>query len=176
VVSSEGAKTVKAITLYEPWAALVAAGWKEVETRDWYTGYRGLLAIHASVHPADKREISRLTFLLGSKGHALPEFQMGRVVAVCRLAACVPTALVDVRSMQIKPQFFPVHGWDVERAVGNYDNGRWAWILRDVQRLETPVFVRGQRKLWDWTPPEGTVLPSVSTDPAISSPASKVVV
>jgi len=165
---------MKALTLYEPWAALVAAGWKEVETRDWYTSYRGPLAIHASVHPADKVETSRLTFLLGSKGHVLPEFQMGRVVAVCRMAACVPTALVGIRSQQIKPQFSPKHGWEVELQVGNYDRGRWAWILRDVQRLETPVFVRGQRKLWDWTPPEGTLPPSVSTDPAISSPASKV--
>jgi hypothetical protein len=164
---------MKALTIYEPWAALVAAGWKEVETRDWYTGYRGPLAIHSSVHPADKREVSRLTFLLGSKGHALPEFQMGRVVAVCRLAACVPSDLVRLRSTQIKPQFSPRHGWEVELQVGNYDSGRWAWILRDVQRLETPVFVRGQRKLWDWTPPEGVLPPSVSTDPAISSPASK---
>lgn len=164
---------MKAVTLHEPWAALVAAGWKEVETRDWYTNYRGPLAIHSSVHPPDKIEISRLTFLLGSKGYELPEFQMGRVVAVCHLAACVPTQLVGVRAQQIKPQFSPKHGWEVELQVGNYDSGRWAWILRDVRRLDRAVFVRGQRKLWDWTPPQSTDSAAVSTGSPISSPASK---
>lgn len=166
---------MKAITLYEPWAALVAAGWKEVETRDWYTSYRGPLAIHSSVHPADKIEISRLTFLLGSKGFPLPELHMGRVVAVCRLAACVFTDRVADASKILKPPFSPVHGWEVERQVGNYDKGRWAWILRDVQRLDRPVFVRGQRKLWDWTPPADVLLlpASVSTDRPISAPDSK---
>lgn len=164
---------MKAVTLYEPWAALVAAGWKEVETREWYTSYRGALAIHSSVHPADKTEISRATFLLGSKGFTLPEFQMGRVVAVCRLAACVPTALVGVASQKLKPMFSPRHGWEVELQVGNYDHGRWAWILRDVERLENPVFVRGQRKLWDWTPPPGCLPPALSTDHAISAASAK---
>jgi hypothetical protein len=164
---------MKALTLYEPWAALVADGWKEVETRDWYTGYRGPLAIHSSVHPADKLETSRITFLLGGKGMLMPEFRMGHVVAVCHLAACVPTQLIELRAAQIKPPFEPKHGWAVELQVGNYDFGRWAWILRDVQRLEKPIYVRGQRKLWEWTPPDGTLLPSVSTDRPISSPASK---
>jgi len=164
---------MKAITLHEPWAALVAAGWKEVETRDWYTGYRGPLAIHSSVHPPDKTEISRLTFLLGSKGHELPEFHMGQVVAVCHLAACVPTALVGTAVKKLKPNFFPKRGWEVELQLGNYDNGRWAWILRDVQRLEKPVFVRGQRKLWDWMPLAGILPAAYSTDCPISSPASK---
>lgn len=164
---------MKALTLYEPWAGLVAAGWKEVETRDWYTSYRGPLAIHSSVHPADKTEISRLTFLLGSKGYELPEFHTGCVVAVCHLAACVLTDRVGAASKILKPAFSPVHGWEVELQVGNYDRGRWAWILRDVHRLDRPVFVRGQRKLWDWTPPPSTDSASVSTDRAISSPDSK---
>ncbi len=164
---------MKALTLYEPWAALVAEGWKEVETRDWYTSYRGPLAIHSSVHPADKLEISRITFLLGSKGCLMPEFHMGRVVAVCRLAACVPTQIRGLRSTQIKPPFEPRHGWAVELQVGNYDFGRWAWILRDVRRLEKPIAVRGQRKLWEWTPPDDILPAAVSTDRPISSPASK---
>jgi len=152
---------MKAITLYEPWAALVAAGWKEVETRDWYTGYRGPLAIHSSVHPPDKTEISRLTFLLGGKGYELPAFHMGCVLAVCRLAACVPAALVEDAAKKLKPEFSPRRGWDVEREMGNYDRGRWAWILRDVRPLDPPVYARGQRKLWDWTPPPSLPLPFV---------------
>lgn len=166
-------RPMKALTLYEPWAALVAAGWKEVETRNWYTSYRGPLAIHSSVHPPDKIEISRATFLMGGHGFELPQFHMGCVVAVCRLAACVLTDRVGAAAQILKPEFSPKHGWSVELQVGNYDHGRWAYILRDVQRLETPMRARGQRKLWDWTPPADVLPASVSTDLPISSPDSK---
>ncbi len=40
--------TIKAISLWQPWASLVAAHVKRHETRHWSTEYRGLLAIHAA--------------------------------------------------------------------------------------------------------------------------------
>lgn len=39
---------MKALTLWQPWASLIALGEKRYETRSWATSYRGLLAIHAS--------------------------------------------------------------------------------------------------------------------------------
>lgn len=39
---------MKALTLWQPWASLVALGVKTIETRSWSTGYRGPLAIHAA--------------------------------------------------------------------------------------------------------------------------------
>jgi hypothetical protein len=39
---------MKAITLYQPWAMLVALGKKQIETRSWKTDYRGPLAIHVA--------------------------------------------------------------------------------------------------------------------------------
>lgn len=41
---------MKAITLSQPWASLVALGVKTIETRSWGTTYRGPLAIHAGKH------------------------------------------------------------------------------------------------------------------------------
>ena len=38
---------MKALTLHQPWATLVAVGEKRIETRSWSTDYRGPLAIHA---------------------------------------------------------------------------------------------------------------------------------
>jgi hypothetical protein len=38
---------MKAITIIQPWATLIAFGEKEFETRSWATNYRGNLAIHA---------------------------------------------------------------------------------------------------------------------------------
>jgi hypothetical protein len=39
---------VKALTLWQPWASLVALGVKSIETRSWSTSYRGPLAVHAA--------------------------------------------------------------------------------------------------------------------------------
>lgn len=39
---------MKTISLWQPWASLVAIKAKRIETRSWYTSYRGPLAIHAA--------------------------------------------------------------------------------------------------------------------------------
>lgn len=43
---------MKAITIWQPWASLIALGVKTIETRSWSTDYRGPLAIHAAATPA----------------------------------------------------------------------------------------------------------------------------
>lgn len=44
-------KVFKAISLKQPWANLVAAGKKTIETRKWITKYRGDLVICSSKNP-----------------------------------------------------------------------------------------------------------------------------
>ena len=44
-------KTLKAISLKQPWANLVASGKKTIETRKWTTPYRGDLVICSSQKP-----------------------------------------------------------------------------------------------------------------------------
>ncbi len=39
---------MKAITIWQPWASLLASGGKMYETRPWETSYRGPIAIHAA--------------------------------------------------------------------------------------------------------------------------------
>ena len=38
---------MKAITVWQPWATLLATGKKKCETRSWKTNYRGEVLIHA---------------------------------------------------------------------------------------------------------------------------------
>ena len=38
---------MKALTIIQPWATLLAAGKKRIETRSWKTNYRGEILIHA---------------------------------------------------------------------------------------------------------------------------------
>jgi hypothetical protein len=153
-------QTMKALTLHQPWATLIADGWKEIETRDWYTGYRGPLAIHAAKLWNDDLKDFLDSIACNTIGVDWREAHytdsLGCIAAVCRLAYCVPTEYVESVCMKFKEGIFlPKHGWATEKRMGNYEKGRWAWILRDVRLVLPAIAVRGNRKLWDWTPPGG---------------------
>lgn len=47
---------MKAITIWQPWASLIACGVKQYETRSWPTKYRGPIAIHAAAMDMVRRQ------------------------------------------------------------------------------------------------------------------------
>lgn len=59
---------MKALTIWQPWASLIACGAKQYETRSWPTKYRGPIAIHAAIKDPcklpllDKAELERFTW------------------------------------------------------------------------------------------------------------------
>lgn len=165
---------MKAITLTEPWASLVAIGAKKIETRSWGTDYRGPIAIHAAkgltgddVAFAQEDDITELLMnggvalfpfggWCGPVKMAFPETR-GRVVATARLSACLPMVATP-NGIAVEDRRRP----DGERVrlvpaselpFGHYDLGRYAWILTDVVRLPQPIPARGALGLWDWSPP-----------------------
>ena len=49
---------MKLLSLWEPWATLMAIGAKKIETRSWATSYRGWLAIQASKGGLSKQHLA----------------------------------------------------------------------------------------------------------------------
>jgi activating signal cointegrator 1 len=138
---------VKAITLTQPWATLVAIGAKRIETRGWSTVYRGELAIHAAKgFPRACRELVRerpFRDALHPFGYiASDQLPVGAVVSVVQLTDVAPTDDVTTEAA-----LFQSSPW--ERAFGNYDRGRFAWFLDETRRLSTPAPCRGALSLWD---------------------------
>ena len=41
------------------------------------------------------------------------------------------------------------------RPFGLFAPGRWAWLLADVERFETPVPAIGRQGFWNWEPTDG---------------------
>lgn len=142
---------MKAISLWQPWASLVAAGIKLVETRSWFTDRRGTLAIHAAKHrltrpqvDAMRRELHEMTALLYPDKYCSvhPEMMLdalpyGAVVAVVQLIACRDTNSVRER---VSAQ---------ERLCGDFRPGRFAWMFERVQRLRSPVACRGFQGIFE---------------------------
>jgi hypothetical protein len=128
---------MKAITVTQPWATLIAVGHKRIETRSWQTHYRGTIAIHAAK-----------TWTKADKAFAAEEVALGRLPVCYPLGAVVATArLVDCR----RTQELALEISGLERHLGNYDWGRWGFVLEDVEPLEEPVWARGALGLWEWT-------------------------
>lgn len=134
---------MKALTITQPWATLVAIGAKRIETRSWRTAYRGPLAIHAAMGwPTKARAISLTSPFIESLNRAgyLPDIPLGVVVATCRLANVLPTEVVEPLS-------------ELERKFGDYSPGRFAWILEDIEPLPEPIPTKGALSLWEWHEP-----------------------
>lgn len=87
---------MKALTLWQPWASLVAAGGKRLETRSWSTAYRGPLLIHAATREpptvcAAAFDEEAIQVLGVSDYRTLPR---GVVVAIAELVDVRPTETV----------------------------------------------------------------------------------
>jgi hypothetical protein len=141
---------MKALTVKQPWAALIAIGAKQVETRSWRTEYRGQLAIHsaATLPPGAWEEWrERCTFAVGRRLvtiepiHRLP---LGAVVAVADL---VDVVLID-RDLRLRLS-------SLELTFGDFADGRFAWVLRNVRALHEPIPAKGALGFWEWQVPDG---------------------
>jgi activating signal cointegrator 1 len=136
---------MRALTLLQPWAQLVAVKAKRYETRSWNTHYRGPLAIHASLEfPQSSQALCRCEpfagALLGNE-----DLPLGCVVAICDLAAVIPTSPPS-DSLFPEAEDFP----ESELPFGDFSPGRFAWLLQNVRALENPIPARGARSLWEW--------------------------
>lgn len=142
---------MKALTIWQPWATLLARGPKRYETRSWRTSYTGLLAIHSA-----KREPRDGEYLQGGVQRALEKINrdnplsvplpLGTVLAVADLTGCT----------RITPSF-RAQVETLERRIGDWRQGRYAWGLDVLWTPEEPIPARGQQRLWEWEPEPGTL-------------------
>lgn len=149
---------MKALTLTQPWATLVAIGAKRIETRSWKTTYRGTLAIHAAVGtPKWARDVlvpnEPFRSTLANAGIRIGPVKnlnwlpLGAIVAVCELVDCM-FVMRDHWILSTSGQKLQVTKPELE--FGDYSPGRYAWLLQDVRALPRPIPAKGSLGLWDW--------------------------
>lgn len=118
---------MKAISLWQPWASLIADGRKVWETRPRPLSHRGLLAIHAGLS-VDMAACEKF-------GYNPETIECGAVLCIVNMVDCVQ---------------FP-HPSCTADSYGNYADGRYGYALELIQRIE-PVPARGYQMLWKWFP------------------------
>lgn len=149
---------MKAITIIQPWATLIAIGEKRFETRGWPTKHRGPIVIHAG-KKIDKEICMQEPFrsVLAKHGYTVDKLPTGAVVAIVQIQGCyriyntIDNGVHIVRCPDDQYDFDKVEFiHHQERSFGWYDSGRYAWELTDVSRLPEPIPAKGQQRLWNW--------------------------
>lgn len=123
---------MKALTIRQPWAQLIASGAKDIENRTWSTNYRGLIVIHASASLNRSDVIDACDHM----GCFIPKFSRRIFAEEAKTyplgAALAVAELTDVVTASDSPWFF----------------GPYGFVLQNVKRFATPVPTKGALGLW----------------------------
>lgn len=138
---------MKALTIFQPYANLIADGVKWVENRTQYTPYRGPLAIHAG---KGLRYLSRCQF---------QEYPMGVVVAKCNLIGCLfLDRATEFERRGLLPGMAHEMNWGLQKLreflAHEHTEGPYCWILAGVEKLGEPIPAVGKQGLWNFEYPE----------------------
>ena len=126
---------MKVITIKQPWATLIAKGYKEYEFRTWKTKYRGDILIHAG-KGVDKKAMERFKYLN-------LEYPVGKIIAQATITDCI---YVDENFAQKLYEKNPiVYQGLISR--NNWDG--YGFKLENVKEVN-PIEVNGKLCLWDY--------------------------
>lgn len=136
-------ETIKALTLWQPWASLILLGHKCFETRSWHTKYRGQLIIHAAKKQGERLQTKTAFILYNHHKIDIPYEDLPRGVALltCNLTDCIP---ITPRERDRQTQ--------LELDCGDWRTGRWAWKLENIEAIEPPIPMTGHQGLWNVSP------------------------
>lgn len=133
---------VKAISVRQVWAALIAAKLKTIETRKWKPvvkgePYIGPLVIVSSLQP-DKATMAGIP---GDVMEKIEPFMLyGKALCLCNI--------VKARAMEKRDE--------VDAMCPVYD-GAFSWVLDDIQPFTNPFDVKGRLGLYDVEVPENAL-------------------
>ncbi len=79
-----------ALSIRQPWAWLIANGFKDIENRSWWTGHRGKFLIHAGQRMDDMSLEEIVNFYrVENVVPSQVELQRGGIVGMSNVSACV---------------------------------------------------------------------------------------
>ena len=123
---------MKVLTLKQPWASLVANGYKVYEFRTWKTKYRGELLIHAGCG-VDKEWLDKV------KDYGI-EFPKKKILCKVVLEDCIE---IDDEFNKMVKKLDP-------NVYSHKSRDGYAWKLGEVTKLDIKEEINGQLGLWNY--------------------------
>ena len=119
---------MKAISIKQPWAWLIANGIKDIENRNWKRNYRGRLLIHAS-KSWDQEGYEYVKFHTMDSESRLAseknEYDFGAIIGVVTMVDCV------------------------DHHPSKWFSGPWGFVFEAPEFWEDPEPYRGQLGIFD---------------------------
>lgn len=131
---------MKAITIKQPFATLIAEGLKEYEFRTWKTNYRGDILIHAG-KTLDKEAMKRFE-------HLNLDYPLGCIIAKASLTDCVE--IDETMKGVLRKKNYVIY-------EGTTESDNWhgyGFKLKNICKI-SPILTNGKLSLWDY---EGEVM------------------
>ena len=154
-------RSISALTLWQPWASLVAIGAKPLEFRSW-SGPRSLhgqrIAIHAGARKCHLPEVyallvklrgpnARETGLVADRAIALLEGVLtGDALLPRGAVVCLATLGMPICNAELAARL----GVDLVHDSDRGQHTNWGWPLTDIVPLEPVVPARGGQGFWPW--------------------------
>lgn len=156
---------IPTITVWQPWATLIAESWKQFEFRSWAPPQRlwgTRIAIHAGARPVMRREMSELiskplhpeafreTGHRRYAVHLLQNVLTDKTRLPLSSILCTATLSVPVRNEDLAKRL----GVELVNDSDRDQHTNFGWPLTDIQQLRPFVPCRGRQGLWTWSRPD----------------------
>lgn len=126
---------MKVITIKQPFASLIAEGYKEYEFRTWRTKYRGEILIHAG-KGIDKKAMKKFE-------HLNLEYPTGCIIAKVKLTDCI--YIDDEMRKILKEKNELVYSGVIKHPEWE----GYGFKIEDVEKIEE-IKINGKLSLWDY--------------------------
>lgn len=141
---------MKVLTVWQPWASLIAIGVKPFEFRSRQapvTAINQRIAIHAAKRPVEPAEIQMIIDKIERDG--------GPCIGLDPEPALrfLEHSLVDPSSMPFSSIICTAFLGRARKSEGTFDIDfvdRWAWPMTNVEELNPMVPARGHQGFWTW--------------------------
>jgi hypothetical protein len=141
-------ENMKALSIKQPWASLIAHGIKDIENRNWRTHFRGKIYIHASAKSAGNtahllNEEQNNFFVWNTENYKTFESNLyySSIIGEVEIVDCV----INHPSIWAEETFIPIEG------EGYLQKPIYNWVLANPVLYDKPILnVKGKLSFWDF--------------------------
>jgi len=160
------ADSFPAITIWQPWATLIAEGAKRYEFRSWAPAGRMVgrrIAIHAGARKANVGEMRELLYRLQMGEAAQTGIDPATAIPILDAALQAPRSLPLSSVLCTAVLGRPLRNQELAAALGTEfindsdrnQHSNYGWPLTKIQKVVPFAPAKGSQGWWEWRPAQG---------------------
>lgn len=159
--------SIDVVTVYQPWATLIAEGLKWIEFREEHATKRAApyvgkrIGIHAAARPVRLAEVQQLMGFLTSerwRETGIIKAGRGRALDVLQQIFDAPDLVAHSAIVCTCRLGTPLAGEELATALGLQHRGsdwvNWGWPLLETRKLTPRIAAKGARGFWKFQVPD----------------------